>query len=84
MTDKSAKIHDPPSHGTGDLGRQVRFTSLLDNETRRKASKIHVVSLRSLRASADILRADKVHKRLSARRSKENNVIPLRDTLHSG
>jgi hypothetical protein len=44
MTDESAKIHDLPSHGTGDLGRQIHFTSLPDRETRSKAPKIHAVS----------------------------------------
>ena len=25
-TNESTKIHDPPSHGTGNLGRQIHFT----------------------------------------------------------
>jgi hypothetical protein len=44
-TDESVKIHDPASHGTGNLGRLVYFTcSPARPPTTEKASKSYVVN----------------------------------------
>ena len=46
-TDESAKIHDPPSHGTGNLGRLVYFTCLPTASKIEKGAKSHVVNSNS-------------------------------------
>jgi hypothetical protein len=43
-TDESRKIHDPPSHGTGSLGRLVYFTCLPTASKLEKGAKSHVVN----------------------------------------